>query len=134
MYTYSVEITSVYDGDTVTCNIDLGFGIKKENVKLRLANINTPEIRNKDLEAKARGYAARDFLRGIVEDYSGCIVVTTTEKGKYGRWIADLYIDAGMAGYDDFVEKHEGARESGTDLININQILVDLGHAERKYY
>jgi len=134
MYTYQLEITSVYDGDTVTGNIDLGFNIKKEKIKFRLENINTPEIRTKDLDEKARGYAARDFLREIVEIYSGCIVVRTAKKGKYGRWIAEIFIDQDMCGYDDFLQKHESCREIATSLISINDILVKSGHAERKYY
>jgi micrococcal nuclease len=114
MYTYSLEVTSVYDGDTITGNIDLGFNIKKEKVKLRLARIDTPEIRTKDLDEKERGYAARDYLRELLEQYP--VFVTTTKKGKYGRWICELYI-----GNENISE-------------NVNDMLVKNGHAVYKEY
>ena len=48
-YFYHAKIVKVYDGDTCTCEIDLGFNITRR-VKIRLVGINTPEIRTKDLE------------------------------------------------------------------------------------
>ena len=33
MYEYKAIITSVYDGDTVTANIDLGFGVVLKKTK-----------------------------------------------------------------------------------------------------
>lgn len=46
-YTYQAKIISVYDGDTCTAVIDLGFRISFE-IKLRLAGINTPELRGEE--------------------------------------------------------------------------------------
>jgi micrococcal nuclease len=43
-YFYKAKIISVYDGDTVTAVIDLGFEITKK-IKIRLYGINAPEIR-----------------------------------------------------------------------------------------
>jgi micrococcal nuclease len=81
VYTYQLEITKVYDGDTVNGVVDLGFNIRMD-IKIRLANINTPEIRTKDLEEKARGYAARDFLREFLDKFGAGLLVKTTKKGK----------------------------------------------------
>ena len=49
MYEYKVkEVVKVVDGDTIDVVIDLGFDLfKKERV--RLAGIDTPESRTKDL-------------------------------------------------------------------------------------
>ena len=121
MYTYEIEVTSIYDGDTLTGNIDLGFNIKKEKVKLRLARIDTPEIRTKDLDEKERGYAARDWLRKAVQealDNGKKVLVETVEKGKYGRWIAELYVDG-----DDWY-----------DRVCLNDRLVEEGHAVYREY
>lgn len=52
MYTYRIKkITSIIDGDTIECDIDLGFDISL-NQKIRLAGIDTPESRTKDLVEK----------------------------------------------------------------------------------
>ena len=53
-YYYKAEVLSVYDGDTCTCLVDLGFKTFVR-VKIRLIGIDTPEIRTKDLEEKAKG-------------------------------------------------------------------------------
>jgi len=40
MYTYEALVTGVYDGDTITVDMDLGFGVAFRKQKIRLANIN----------------------------------------------------------------------------------------------
>ena len=130
MYTYQLEITKVYDGDTVNGIVDLGFGIKM-SVKIRLADINTPELRTKDLDEKARGYAARDFLRAFLDKYSAGLQVRTTKKGKYGRWIGELLLSVDDFGYDEDLQKYSPNLDN---YYNINDILVVEGHAERRIY
>ena len=46
-YYYIAEVVSVYDGDTCTCVVDLGFKTSTR-IKVRLVGIDTPEIRTKD--------------------------------------------------------------------------------------
>lgn len=106
MYEYNVIIISVYDGDTVTADIDLGFGVWLRKQKFRLIGIDTPEIRTRDLDEKKRGYEARDRLREIVLNKS--IVVKSYGKGKYGRWLVDILDKSGES---------------------INQKLITEGHA-----
>lgn len=108
MFEYNVNIRYVYDGDTVTADVDLGFYTWLKNQKFRLIDINTPEIRTKDKDEKKRGYAARDFLREILKD-AKCSI-KCKGKGKYGRWLVELY--------------KEGEKKS------INQILLDKNYAE----
>ena len=114
LYTYRAKIVSVYDGDTVTANIDLGFHIWIYGEKLRLARINAPEVRGKEKKA---GKKSRDWLRKKI--LGKIIIIQTTKrkngkdkKGKYGRYIVELYQD----------EK------------NINDQLVKIGLAEYKDY
>ena len=130
MYTYQLEITKVYDGDSVNGIVNLGFGISMA-IKVRLANINTPELRTKDLDEKARGYAARDFLRELLGKYGAGLQVRTTKKGKYGRWIGELLLSVGDFGYDEDLQKYEPTWDG---YYNINDILVLEGHAERRIY
>lgn len=91
MYTYKVkEILKVYDGDTITVLIDLGFYTYQVQ-KLRLARIDAPEIRGEERE---KGLVVRDLLRDIL--YAAEEVIVTTKKdrkGKYGRYIAEVWAD-----------------------------------------
>lgn len=88
-YWYSCSVVSVYDGDTMRIDIDLGFNTWLRNIPIRLARINAPEIRGSEREL---GIEARDFLRNLVESASD-VLVHTKEKGKYGRWIAEVIVD-----------------------------------------
>lgn len=55
MYEYNVKkVTKVVDGDTIDVDIDLGFNISYTQ-RVRLAGIDTPESRTKDLREKALG-------------------------------------------------------------------------------
>ena len=95
MYEYKIkEILKIYDGDTITVVLDLGFGVHKTE-KLRLALIDAPEIRG---ESRPDGLKSRDWLRErlytAVEKNQDIIVRTIRDrKGKYGRYIAKIYID-----------------------------------------
>ena len=64
MYIYNAKLGRVVDGDTVDATVDLGFDTWKK-VRIRLVGINTPESRTRDLEEKARGLAAKQFVVDI---------------------------------------------------------------------
>ena len=55
MYEYNVVIQRWVDGDTVDVDIDLGFGVWLNDQRVRLAGINAPESRTRDLEEKKLG-------------------------------------------------------------------------------
>ena len=88
MYTYNAKIIKVYDGDTVTALVDLGFKISFE-MKLRLNRINAPEIRGIE---KEKGKITRDRLRELILDKTVVIKTNKDKTGKYGRYIADIYL------------------------------------------
>ena len=50
MHEYKSKVTKIVDGDTIKCDIDLGFDIVLSNQTIRLYGIDTPESRTKDLE------------------------------------------------------------------------------------
>jgi len=92
MYEYRAKVIKVYDGDTITVELDLGFKIKKEE-KIRLAGINTPEVRGEERES---GLISRDRLRELIMDKDIIIRTYKDKKGKYGRYIGDItYVDEG---------------------------------------
>ena len=89
IYEYNAEITSVYDGDTVTATIDLGFNLYTANAKIRLIGINTPELRGGTEATKAAGLAARDYVRERILNKH--VRIISRKKGKYGRYLAEIY-------------------------------------------
>jgi len=91
MYEYRAFVTKVYDGDTLTVDIDLGFGVVMKKQKLRLKGVNTPEIRGGTAETKEAGLKARDFVRGLVLDRNVILKTFKDKGGKYGRWLAKVH-------------------------------------------
>jgi micrococcal nuclease len=110
-YTYDARLhagrQSVYDGDTVRLDVDLGYSCWKFNEPHRLYGINAPEMRRPE---KERGIISRDWLRDQLEDKE--IFIETLEKGKYGRYLAILWVDG----------------------VNINRKMIELGFAEQNFY
>ena len=89
-YSYPADVTAVYDGDTITCNIKLGFGVELKKQKIRFYGINTPEIRGSD---KANGIISRDFVRDKILEKTITLHTIKDKKGKYGRWLGIIMID-----------------------------------------
>ena len=106
MYEYAVkQIVKVVDADTVDIIIDLGFDLSKKE-RVRLAGIDTPESRTRDLEEKKLGLEAKEFLeRRLME--CAKLIVKTEKDGKYGRMLGWFYCSQ----------------------ININTEMVERGYA-----
>ena len=92
MYEYAIkEIVKVVDGDTIDIVIDLGFNLSKKE-RVRLAGIDSPESRTKDLEEKKLGLESKEFLKRRLEDGRASGLRVKTEKdGKYGRMLGWIY-------------------------------------------
>ena len=92
MYEYAIkEIVKVVDGDTIDIVIDLGFNLSKKE-RVRLAGIDSPESRTKDLEEKELGLESKEFLKRRLEDgKSSGLRVKTEKDGKYGRMLGWIY-------------------------------------------
>jgi len=104
-YCYKATCTSVYDGDSITLDINLGFNMVMHNQKIRLLGINTPEIRGDERES---GLISPHRLRELIEGKDVLMLSHRDKTGKYGRWLATIYIDG----------------------LDVNQLLVDEGLAE----
>ena len=110
-YTFKAKVVRVIDGDTIVFDIDLGFGTWIHDEHVRLARINAPETRTKDLNEKRLGLASRQLLEELIFSSPEVKLVTFKDHGKYGRFIADVYVRY----------QH--------DWICINDRLVEAGHA-----
>lgn len=101
LYHYKAIVTDVYDGDTITLDIDLGLGLWKRYVKVRLAGIDAPEIRG---EERPFGLVVENYLSGKILNEEVVIQTHKDKSGKYGRLIADVY-HKGLDVANDLVEK-----------------------------
>ncbi len=90
MYEYKATVIKVYDGDTITVDFDLGFGIVLKKQKIRLLGINTPEVRGPE---RADGILSRNALRQRILDKQVIIRTSKDKKGKYGRWLGEVYVE-----------------------------------------
>ena len=114
MYTYKIKLDRVVDGDTIDANIDLGFDIFTKK-RIRFKGINTPESRTRDLEEKARGLAAKDRVKQLLEGAKE-ITLQSHGVGKYGRCLGELFVD--------MVDGQEKLT-----LESVNELLIKEGHA-----
>ena len=91
LYTYKVsQIHSIYDGDTMTVDIDLGFNMIMGKRVLRLFGIDTPELRGEERE---EGLKVRDYVRELVEEVDEIYIKSHKDKsGKYGRILATVLL------------------------------------------
>ena len=91
------KIKKVLDGDTIDVIIDLGFDLAKTE-RVRIAGVDTPEKRTRDLEEKALGLDATNWLKGKLEETikgDEELIIRTELKGgvgKYGRLLGWLYV------------------------------------------
>ncbi len=91
------EINRVVDGDTIDVTIDLGFDLYKKE-RVRIAGVDTPEKRTRDLEEKALGIDATNWMKQQLEEAingESELTIRTELKGgmgKYGRLLGWLYV------------------------------------------
>jgi micrococcal nuclease len=111
MYEYRVKkVTGVVDGDTIDVDIDLGFNVSFSQ-RVRLAGIDTPESRTKDLNEKRLGLEVKEWLKSKLKDAQDVVIKTELPDSseKYGRILGWLYV-------------------KGTEK-SLNQIMIDEGYA-----
>ena len=109
-----VSIDKVLDGDTIDVTIDLGFDLYKKE-RVRIAGVDTPEKRTRDLEEKPLGLDATEWMKKHLEDTiqgDEELTIRTELKGgmgKYGRLLGWLYV--------------------GEDTVSLNEQMIKEGYA-----
>lgn len=107
LYTYKATVNSIYDGDTIRVDIDLGFGVIFRDQSLRLLGIDTPEVRG---EERPQGLISKAFVEQRIP--VGSIIKIATQKDrkeKFGRYLATVFY--------------------GEDSKNLNEELLQNGMA-----
>ena len=108
------EIVKVVDGDTIDVIIDLGFDLYKKE-RVRIAGVDTPEKRTRNLEEKELGIDATNWLTeqldSAIDGEDDLVIRTEIDGGfgKYGRLLGWLYI--------------------GEDTESINERMIREGYA-----
>lgn len=117
LYFYRAVVRSVYDGDTLRVDIDMGLGLWNrgqdgKGVILRLYGCNAPELKGASSE---QGKRSADFLKHLLPEGTAVLIRTfRDEKDVYGRYLANVFL--------------QGQPSS------VNDRLVKEGYAEEKYY
>ena len=102
------------DGDTIDVTIALGVDLYKKE-RVRIAGVDTPEKRTRDLEEKALGIDATNWMKEQLEgaiDGDDELTIRTELKGgmgKYGRLLGWLYV--------------------GDDAVSLNEQMITEGYA-----
>jgi micrococcal nuclease len=91
-YYYNCTLDRVIDGDTIDVNIDLGFDVILSKQRVRLAGIDTPESRTRNLAEKALGLKAKDRLKELCGDK---LQLLSLGSGKYGRILGIPHTEEG---------------------------------------
>ena len=131
------EIKKVLDGDTIDVIIDLGFDLAKTE-RVRIAGVDTPEKRTRNLEEKALGIDATEWLKDKLEgaiDGDDDLVIRTElvgGVGKYGRLLGWLYIgDSDVSLNEQMItEGYAWAYDGGTkqkDFEELREIRRNFG-------
>ena len=123
------EIKKVLDGDTIDVIIDLGFDLAKSE-RVRIAGVDTPEKRTRNLEEKALGIDAtewlKDKLEGAIDGDDDLIIRTELVGGvgKYGRLLGWLYIgDSDVSLNEQMItEGYAWAYDGGTKKKNFEEL------------
>ena len=108
------KIDKVLDGDTIDVTIDLGFDLYKKE-RVRVAGVDTPEKRTRDLEEKELGIDATNWLKEKLDStIAGDDELTIRTElvggvGKYGRLLGWLYV--------------------GDSTVSLNEQMIDEGYA-----
>lgn len=82
-YIYNAKLVRVVDGDTIVCDIDLGFYMTAR-MPVRLAHINAPE------HNAAGGTAATNHLKALLGN-GNLVLKTFKPHDKYGRYLAEVF-------------------------------------------
>ena len=121
-----ISVDKIVDGDTIDVTLDLGFSICKSE-RIRVAGVDTPEKRTRNLEEKELGIDASEWLEyqleGAIAGEEDLVIRTELKGGvgKYGRLLGWLYIGYPKCGDDCDCECHKQK--------SINEEMIEKGYA-----
>lgn len=117
------KVVSVYDGDSIKIVFpiidDISDTLYKWNC--RLINIDTPEIRTKNLKEKELGIKIRDILREKI--LNKVVIVKCGEFDKFGRLLVEVLVkEIEISTFDRITSVFSNKKSNR--LISINEWLI----------
>lgn len=116
MFEYNAKLVKVIDGDTIDVELDFGFALK-QTIRLRLADIDTPELNDSDTQQRMFALAAKRFVQEALENKYLIVNTLKTSSGKerttFGRYVAIV----------EFID--------GEETKCLNEMLIAEGYAKR---
>jgi len=116
-FVYNALIKSVYDGDTLKVDMDLGFKVWLMDETVRVLGIDTPERRTRNQMEKKAGYAVTQFAQELLVPGQWVHIVSEvldkSGRGKYGRILGDIVFSSPFVG-----------------LGSLRQLLIHIGYAK----
>ena len=124
-----IKIDKVLDGDTIDVTIDLGFDLYKKE-RVRIAGVDTPEKRTRNLEEKELGIDATNWLKKQLKDVldGDDELIVRTElvggTGKYGRLLGWLYVGDEQLSLNEqmITQGYAHAYDGGTKDMNLEKL------------
>jgi len=128
MYEYKIlEICKVVDGDTVDMILDLGFSLRLKQ-RIRLAEIDAPEILSKDDEERRLGFVAKAYVEEWLKS-SDSLRVRTVKGDKYGHMLGYVFNDKSQLNTDLVELGYAWKYDGGTKSKDFSKISGWSGHA-----
>lgn len=103
-WTVPATVKRVIDGDTLVCDLDLGWGVWQHDRRVRLAGVNCPEMNT------PAGELARKFVIDLLTDCRWEVTVVSHSLDKYGRVLGEV-------------------RLGENEVTNLSALLLAEGHA-----
>jgi len=97
IYTYKAYIKEILDGDTIWMNLYPGFNTWTSQ-KLRLRNINAPDINTKE------GKKVKDYI-ALKLNPCKFVIVKTHYRDKFTRYLVDIFYDKNITDEYELAEK-----------------------------
>lgn len=113
LYTYRAVCTRVVDGDTVDLQLSLGFNVFMQE-RVRILGIDTSEIYGvkRGSEEYNKGMLSKVRVEELVMGKDLTVVTHKDKKGKYGRYLAEIFVDDVNVGdlliKEGLAQKYEG--------------------------
>ena len=108
MYNYKATIVEVLDGDTIVCDVDMGFKTQIKEMKFRLFGIDTPEL------STDKGKEVKDLVTKLLP--VGCEITIETIKikktgveklEKFGRYLANVFVEGQKESINDMLVREK---------------------------
>ncbi len=112
-----VRFVKNYDGDTITVDLKDQHPLFGDDISVRVAGIDTPEIRGKCAQEKELAREAKKIVKDLLEN-ARTVKLKNVRRGKYFRIVADVY--AGRKNIADVLVKKKLAvrYDGGTKTYN----------------